>query len=263
VRRSARSAADINEKNTRFELSPWLLSIVVGDLPKSILLAELGADLTQTGRCGLSPLHLAAQHGRDDVVRWLLDYGANVHAVTTFGETPLHCAVEWDHYGSASALIQASADPSAQNRTQSQPIQEALSLQVLQLLVEVGGADLNAISGTGDWPLKSAAEVNDTTRIDWLLNHGAEVDRTSTGETALHSAVRSDSRESVKLLLDAGADPNAQDVDGQPPLFEAKTRETIWTLLEAGAQTTIKDQVGWGTEYWMKDPILKAALKGK
>jgi cytohesin len=259
----ASSPVAINAKRSGHELSPWLLSIGLGDLGKIALLAELGADLTQTGRCGFSPLHLAAKFGRVDVMSWLLDSGANVQAETDFGETPLHCAVQWDHCGAAAALIHASANSSQQNHVQMQPIHEALSLPALQLLVEEGGADVNAISGCGEWPLKSAAEANDTTQITWLLRRGAEVDRTATGETALHAAVRRDSRESVKLLLDAGANPNAQDVDGWTPLLEAISRETIGMLLESGAQTAITDQEGWGAEYWIKDPILLAALKGK
>jgi hypothetical protein len=52
-------------------------------------------------------------------------------------------------------------------------------------------------------------------------------------------------------------------VDGWTPLLEAISRETIGMLLESGAQTAITDQEGWGAEYWIKDPILLAALKGK
>ena len=132
---------------------------------------------------------------------------------------------------------------------------------MLQALVERGGADVNAVDGCGDWPLKRAAEANDIKRLEWLLKHGAEVDRTFTGETALHSAVRGDSREAVDLLLAAGANPNQQDVDGWTPMFSALSREVIYTLRRAGADLRIIDQGGYGAEKWLKDPILIRALK--
>lgn len=110
--------------------------------------------------------------------------------------------------------------------------------------------------------MRGAAEDNDTERIRWLLDHGAKVDLTSTGSTALHAAVGADAREAVALLLGAGANPNAQDVDGWTPLFCAQSREVIRTLLEAGADPTLTDQAGFGPEHWLKDPILLTALGG-
>ena len=132
---------------------------------------------------------------------------------------------------------------------------------MLQALFERGGADVNAVNGCGEWPLKVAAEYNDIKRLDWLLKNGADVDRTSTGETALHAAVRGDSREAIDLLLAAGANPNQQDVDGWTPLFGACSREVIRTLRLAGADPRITDQIDSGPERWLKDTILVRALK--
>ena len=61
IERLSLSAEAINAKNLRFGPSPWLLSVIRGDLEVIKLLAERGADLTQTGRCGVTPLHLAAK----------------------------------------------------------------------------------------------------------------------------------------------------------------------------------------------------------
>ena len=83
------------------------------------------------------------------------------------------------------------------------------------------------------------------------------------GETALHAAVRDDSREAVNLLLSAGANPNQQDVDGWTPLFGALSREVILTLREAGADPRITDQGGMGPEKWLKDHMLIQALTEK
>lgn len=41
---------------------------------------------------GLTPLHVAAFIGNENVVSYLLDHGASVNSVTQRGETPLHYA---------------------------------------------------------------------------------------------------------------------------------------------------------------------------
>lgn len=261
IERLAPSVEGLNTKNAHFELSPWLLAFIRGELGIIRYLADRGAELTQVGRCGVSPLHLAAKFGHEAAISWLLDLGVENNIGNDFGGSPLHVAVEYNRIASARTLLRRGADASLQNHVQSQPIHAAYSLEMVQLLVELGGADVNAVNGCGEWPLKSAAEDNDVERIGWLLNHEAEVDLTSTGETALHSAVRSDSREAVNALLNAGANPNAQDIDGWTPLFGASSREVIHSLLKAGADPRITDQVGWGPEKWIKDSILLRALR--
>jgi cytohesin len=260
VERLSPSVKDINTKNRRFELSPWLLAIIRGDVGIIRYLAEQGSDLTQIGRCGESCLHLAAEFGHGRAASWLLELGADVNIENDSGETPLHKAADYNHVATAKVLLNRGADGSRQGPAQGQPIHAAHSLDMVRLLVELGGADVNVVDGCGDWPLKSAAEDNDVERITWLLSHGAEVDLTSTGETALHSAVRSDSREAVDALLEAGANPNSQDVDGWTPLFGASSREVIYALRKAGADPRITAEGDWGPEKWLKDSILVRAL---
>lgn len=54
-----------------------------------------GADVNASDRNGWTPLHTAAYHGQDEIVRILLSSHADVNALNKGLETPLHLAAKW------------------------------------------------------------------------------------------------------------------------------------------------------------------------
>ena len=74
------------------------------------------------------------------------------------------------------------------------------------------GADPNLPGANGDTPLIAAAKVGFEDAATWLLSLGAKVDGTNKmGETALIIAVQQRDATMVRLLLNAGADPDKAD----------------------------------------------------
>lgn len=253
----------LEDSERRWRLTPLLLAAKAGSVRKLDWLLQQGADVKARGHCDQTALHLAASHGHVAVVRRLLETGLPVDVRNEFGQTPLMTACEWGHAEVVATLLEAGAAVDLEDHLQSRPVHHASSQAVWRLLVDRCGADLNVVSGDGRWPLLAAAERNDVEAIRWLLKAGARIDLTSTGATALHAAVGADAREAAAFLLEAGADPNAPDVDGCTPLFFARSRQVIGMLLEAGANRAWSDQAGSRAGEWYRDPLLREALDGK
>ena len=81
----------------------------------------------------------------------------------------------------------------------------------------------------------------------YYLSKGAEVDyrneRWSNG-TPLHAAARGMGNELTSLLLHFGADPNAEDENGNTPLFNVMDKNIAFTLVASGADLNWKNNDG-------------------
>lgn len=93
----------------------------------------------------------------------------------------------------------------------------------------------------GRLPLHVAAESDQADSVRSLLDSGADPNTTENlhRQTPLHHAVGADSIDCVELLLKAGADVNASDKRGETPVFYCKSRPIIERLATAGANLSV------------------------
>ena len=68
------------------------------------LLLELGADVNEKAKEGATPLHFAAQEDCLETVKFLLESGADINAKDDEGRTPLVRAIQWENEDIASYL---------------------------------------------------------------------------------------------------------------------------------------------------------------
>lgn len=61
--------------------------------------------INDTDKDGNSPLHLAAQNGHSDVIKYLLKCGAAVDDKNAKGLTPVDCAASSGHTDAVKALL--------------------------------------------------------------------------------------------------------------------------------------------------------------
>src|SRR5581483_7394894 len=127
--------------------------------------------------------------------------------------------------------------------------EEAATFKSLEARL-AAGADPNA-------ELSEAIDADDTARVKFLVNHGADINkRDLQGYTPLTSAARQRYSDLVKLLLDLKADPNERDGNGMTPLLEAIMRNdvpSVKLLLAHGANIEVLgpegiDALGLGIE---------------
>jgi uncharacterized protein len=127
---------------------------------------------------------------------------------------------------------------------------QAGHVAILELLLDAG-AEVDSATRIGSYtPLHLASGQANRAIVEKLLESGADVNATTTNSlaTALHLAAQVvGGAESVKVLLEYGANPNAKEGSaGQTPLIfaAAKNRvESVELLLDAGADPSISTTV--------------------
>ncbi|KAK8565334.1 hypothetical protein V6N13_020455 [Hibiscus sabdariffa] len=211
---------------------------------------------------GHNALHVAALGGRTHVLKYLIgELKLDVNVKDDEGDTPLHCAIQRNHFPTAVYLIDNGANLNAINNEGATALHIAAMegpKKLLQLLISKGAeVDANPAAGT---PLLRAAATGKKDCVKVLLENNANPNTYSDDDFCpLGFAVFKGSIECVKLLLKAGADPNIPiELKGFRPLGLATLAwdsEIVKCLLDAGADPNVPN-------HWGLVPVEVAAFDG-
>ena len=186
---------------------------------------------------GAGPLHLAAIHGRSEIVDMLLNHGALANMSDNEGFTPLHAAIIGGDVHIIERLLSlgAQVDAIAQRKINDPPIiklekkdDESLDIdseeasqcsnlttlhialisgktEIIQLLLE-RGANPNANSRYDRIPLITAIKTQNATAVELLIKAGADLNEIShCQEYPLAIAIALGESEIADKLINAGA----------------------------------------------------------
>jgi len=154
--------------------------------------------------------------GEVDIMRWLLDHGADANVRSWFGWTPLHFAAKYMHLDAVQVLLEHNADINSQNDTSRTPMCEILTgdsslegkaIDMVRGLLE-HGANPNIPNSLQSTPLHQASSRGSLEVSRLLLSYGAKVDaKDKYDETPFQVTASKEHDEIAKLLLEYGAVP--------------------------------------------------------
>lgn len=273
--------------------TPLWLACTNGNAAIIAALLAAGADANEHLPLGRTPLMIASRTGNADAIQVLLDHGADVNASETLrGTTALMWAADEGHAAAIKLLIQHGADIKAQSAAAERGRGPALgksndprrAVAAQAAAVKAGKAldlgdlarlrgDPNGIGGqvgasgtprpgrkraagaaaTGDTP---GVDQNDDAAVAAFGFRGRPAPKDGGRLTPLVYAVRANDLESVKVLLDAGADVNQVTGYGWSPLLVA-TQNRYYKLgaylIGRGADVNLANKGGWTPLYLATD----------
>lgn len=276
-----KAKVDVNAAN-REGVTPLALAAEAGNVTITRLLLKAGADINKTLANGETPLMMAARTGNVEVIEAMVEAGAQVNAVESLrGTTALMWAAANRNAPAVKALIDAGADVGLKakgtNEGRNNPYLAPTARERIREFYENSG--LGRAEEKPD-ELKDANEKSpELTREELLKRLPPDLlrefmeeearNKESAGQppqpgqkmrrgglTALHFAVRENDPESVKVLIEAGADVNEVSEFGWSPLLTA-TQNRFYQLgkylLEQGADPNIANEGGWNPLYIATD----------
>jgi ankyrin repeat protein len=241
--------ADVNAAN---KAGHTALMRAMPDLAKIKLLVEHGGDVNANVR-GTTPLLIAAgTRSAGDVVKYLIQRGADLKAVDGLGLDAVMTAAAAGAAGNLKILLDAGSSGSSETKNRPVPTTTRISK------LDQATIDRLKKRGEGYTALMSAARAECDTCIRLLLEHNADAKaKTDAGMTALHYAAFKGNLSMVRLFLEAGAPVNVADDRGLTPLMMAansrsKNPDVVRMLLDRGADTQAKDESGRTAADWAR-----------
>jgi len=196
-------------------LTPLLAALSKRHFRVADLLHKYGAVVDVRDRQEWTPLYEVARSGSVDIMRWLLNHGANASAQTDLGRLSLHRAAFNENLDAVEVLLEYNPDIDLQDNYGDTPLHDILTR-------------------IGRFPEAKVVEI-----VRRLLEYGADPNiRTHSGSTPLHQASSGGSLEVARLLLSYGANIVEKDAEGKTPFQVASLRghdEIMILLLEQGA----------------------------
>ncbi len=222
------------------------------------LLAVLGSSMDISAQAQVAPgaaeavaytgLHAAAQRGDAAEVRRLAAAGARPDARDAYGRTPLHVAAYAKRHDAIRALVQAGADLGAVERDRYDAVTIAAVAgdeETLRVLLSLGASARLTTSRYDGTALIAAAHLGHAGVVRQLIAAGAPLDHVNNlhWTAAIEAVVLGDGgprhQETLRALVDAGANLQLADRQGRTPLMLARDRgyAEMVRMLEAGALT--------------------------
>ena len=168
---------------------------------------------------GLTFIHVASGHGLLSIIETMISSGKTFHVNSKDGRGRTH--LSWAAEGGREAMVQFLIEQGAEvdskdnmGRTPLSWAAEDGKEAIVQLLIKQG-AEVDLKDNNGRTPLSWAAQSGKEAVVRLLIKQGAEVDlKDDEGQTPLSWAVEWGKKAVVKLLIEHGAETDSKDDKG-------------------------------------------------
>lgn len=181
------SAVSSNLKDMR-RANEFVSAAWVNDIEKMRKMRRNGIDIESRNSSESTALHAAANRGHVDILRWLLDFGANVNSRDCIGRTPLFRACIEDDLEIVGILLDHDADPDVLDNNATRPFDATSNEEIRTLLRKWSaiGHDPECLSD-----LHKAVRDKDVDAVGRIIERGDHANQMSfdaDGNTPLHYA---------------------------------------------------------------------------
>ena len=181
-------------------------------------------DLSEESMTFLTTVKKVISYGEDieELKQFLTTYDGNINAVDSFGDTALIIAVQNREDDVMKCLIENGADVNLPGKSGSTPLTIAVSknrIDIVDYLLEKGANVNLADADNGDTPLTIAIGNGFENMTSHLIEKGANINNENEiGQTPIMYAVENLREEAVKKLIRAGAHLDYRDTEGKTAL---------------------------------------------
>ncbi len=181
-----------------------------------------------------SPLRVASNNGRFDVIRLLLDNGADESQLEW---SDIFFTLAYGTHDELKALTKSGCDLEARDFWERTPFLFSIligDIEKTRILIEAG-ADFTVTGRCNKPALFYAIQKDDIEVLNWLIEQGFDIEGTDQFfQTPLMEAVEHNAVKSVQALVDAGADIFKQNHCTEKAIALANSLEIVNILLDAG-----------------------------
>ena len=244
---------------------PLLRAAEAGQLAIIDLLLKRGADPLKGTAGDRHPLHFAAEEGHVEAVKMLLQHTpVNLNQKDFCGRTPFFRAVDNGHLAVVEFLLgYEGIEPDAETNDAMTALQQAIfnrSEPIIKLLLKRSDVRVNHRDSNDQTPLWAASGSGDEILEMFLARKDVDINLVGRfKETPLYHATKWGGPNAIKMLFDAGADPNTGDWEEQTALgwAAAESKEDLIKALMNHPETDINRAGKAG-----KSPLSQASEKG-
>ncbi|XP_054716867.1 protein phosphatase 1 regulatory subunit 16A-like [Uloborus diversus] len=236
-----------NDYKVHFVPSVMLLEAAArNDIEEVKRLLMLGVSPDSTNEDGLTALHQCCIDDSEEMMRLLLEFGANVNAKDSEQWTPLHAAATCGHIHIVKYLISKGADLLAVNADGNMPYDicdDDSTLDYIENEMAKKGITQEMIDQT-----RASVEVRMLNDLKEFAARGGKLDfRDRTGASPLHIAAANGYLSVLEFLLDQHVTIDVNDDDQWQPIHAAACwghPDAIEMLVQAGADINAKTKNG-------------------